>query len=258
MPQNSNNSQLIQSVSRAVDILRCFAGGKELRLSEIVSMVGLHKSTVAGIVNTLKAEGFLEQDSHTNRMQLGLELFTLAVNARRNLELICEPYLNKLLQLSGETVNLAVLDVDRSEIVYIAKEESTRSVRIGTSVGKRVPIYCTAIGKVIMAFMDSQKASALIDRLDMIPLTERTITDKVLLQAELELILERGYACDDEEFEKEVVCIAAPLCNSYGEPLGAISISGPAMRMDSQERLRIASVLCNEVSKVSMELSRLR
>ena len=258
MLSNTDTSQrTIQSVSRAIAILRCFSGGQERRLSEICKIVNLHKSTTSGIVNTLKAEGFLEQDPHTGKLQLGLELFALAVNARRNLELICEPYLNKLLELSGETVNLAVLDADRSEVVYIAKKESKQSIRISTSVGKRAPVYCTAIGKAILAHMDPIKSNELIDSLELIPLTEKTTTDKTTLKKELETILKCGYAYDDEEFERDVICVAVPLCNIYGEPIGAISISGPVMRIDSQTRLNIASVLRNEVANIGMELSRL-
>jgi len=248
----------IQSVSRAIAILRCFSDGKERRLTEVSKMVGLHKSTTAGIVNTLKMEGFIEQDAHTDKLRLGLGVFTLAVNARHDLSILCEPHLNRLLELTGETVNLAVLDHDRTESVYIAKKESQKSVRISTSIGKRLPLHCTAIGKSILAGMDRQRSIELIDRLELISFTERTITDKASLLAELDTITDRGYAFDDEEFETGVVCIAVSLRDRFSEPVGAISVSGPVMRLDDQKRLEIAGVLTDEAELINSKLLMLR
>jgi DNA-binding IclR family transcriptional regulator len=220
-------------------------------------MVGLHKSTTAGIIGTLKAEGFLEQDALTGRLRLGLELFTLAVNARRELGIICEPYLNHLLEMTGETVNLAVLDPDRAEIVYIAKKESTQSIRIGTSVGKRLPVYCTAIGKSILACMDRNRAESLVAGVEMAPLTPRTITSWESLSNELDRIARCGVAYDEEEFEPGVVCVAAPVYYREREPVGAVSVSGPSMRMDAHARKKIAAVLRGVVEQIRGEMSKL-
>ncbi|SHI17537.1 transcriptional regulator, IclR family [Sporobacter termitidis DSM 10068] len=256
MSEDSARQQpLIQSVSRAVAILKCFTGNPELGLAELSRMVGLHKSTTAGIVNTLKAEGFLEQNEKTGRLRLGLELFSLAVQARHGLSEICEPYLNSLLDFTGETVNLAVLD--KTEIVYIAKKESSHSIRISTSVGARLPVYCTAIGKSILAFMDRAKAEALLGRVVMTPYTDRTLTDRPALLAEMDRILNAGVAYDFEEYEQGVICIAAPLYYKKGDPIGAISVSGPTIRMDEAARKKITETLTGIAAQVNGELSRL-
>ena len=115
MKKNKDAQPQIQSIVRAVAILKCFSGGKERGLTEVSKMVGLHKSTTSGLVNTLKAVRFLEQNPRTSKYRLGLELFTLAVNARRNLAMVCDPHLDKLRDMTGETVNLAVLDSDRPD-----------------------------------------------------------------------------------------------------------------------------------------------
>ena len=254
MRENTGGQPQIQSIVRAVAILQCFAGGKERGLTEVSKMVGLHKSTTSGLINTLKNVGFLEQDQRTGKLRLGLELFSLAVNARRDLAQICEPYLNNLLEMTRETVNLAVLDSGRSEIVYIAKKETTQSVRISTSIGKRLPIYCTAIGKAIMSQMSVQQTDKLIENLEFVPFTDRTLPDKHTLRIELDAIRSVGFACDDEEFEPGLVCIAVPLLNSFSEPIGAISVSGPVMRMDAETKRRIASMLCAEAAKICKEI----
>ena len=218
-------------------------------------MVGLHKSTAAGIINTLKAEHFLEQNERTGKLRLGLDLFTLAVNARLELNDICEPYLNALLELTGETVNLAVLD--KTEIVYIAKKESAHSIRISTDVGTRMPVYCTAIGKSILAAMDPAEAENLIDSLDMSSFTERTVIDRMSLISALGIIRREGIAYDFEELEYGLICIAAPLYYRKGNPVGAISVSGPSVRMDSRARAGISEHLLRITDQVCRELSRL-
>ncbi|MDR1216959.1 MAG: IclR family transcriptional regulator [Oscillospiraceae bacterium] len=253
---NGNQGQSgIQSISRAANILRCFYNEPALRLTDISRIVGLHKSTAAGILNTLKNEGLLEQDEPGGKFRLGLELFTIAMRARGDLADICEPYLNRLLELTGETVNLAVLN--KTDIVYIAKKESSHSIRIGTSVGKRLPVYCAANGKAILAFLDEEKKLELIDRLEFHPFTANTITDMDRLLAELEAIRVEGIAYDLEEYEDGVICVAIPLLSATGNPIGAISISGPQMRMDEVTRAEYAQHLREITSHIDVELARL-
>ena len=256
MPENTTKKQTtIQSVARAISILKCFNGDARLGLSEISRMLSLHKSTTAGIINTLKEEGFLEQDVRTGKLRLGLELFSLAVQARHDLAEICEPHLNRLLELTGETVNLAVLD--KNEVVYIAKKESSHSIRISTRVGAHLPVYCTAIGKSILAFMDRAKAEAIIDSIELKPLTNKTIVSKEVFVESIQKVFQEGVAYDFEEFELGIICVAAPLYYKEGEPIGAISVSGPAMRLDEDVRNNIAIALKDATSRICGELSRI-
>jgi len=245
----------IQSVSRAIAILKCFSKTSELGLSEISNMVGLHKSTAAGIINTLKIEGFLEQNEKNRKLRLGLDLFSLAVRAKSEIYEICEPYLNTLLDITGETVNLAVLD--KTEVVYIAKKESKHSVRISSNVGARFPIYCSAIGKSILSAMDREKAESIIENIDLVPWTTKTITDKEKLLEVIDKATTDGVAYDFEEFELGVICIASPLCATSRNPVGAISISGPQMRMDEKRRLSIVKIVKETAEKICGELARL-
>jgi DNA-binding IclR family transcriptional regulator len=105
--------------------------------------------------------------------------------------------------------------------------------------------------------LNSQQSGELIERLEFIPFTERTITDKAALMVELDLISRRGFAYDDEEFESGVVCVAVALRDKFGEPAGAISVSGPVMRLDGKRRLEIASVLRTETEKINRKMLRL-
>ena len=255
MLENEKQQPLIQSVSRASAILKCFGSNTGLGLSEIARMVGLHKSTAAGIINTLKAEGFLEQDERTGKLRLGLSLFSLAVQSRRDMAEICDPYLNELLNLTGETVNLAVLD--KTEVVYIAKKESLHSIRISTSVGTRLPVYCTAMGKAMLAAMDRAKAEALIDSIELIPRTSKTIVEKNKLLEDIDAIKRDGVAYDLEEFEPGVICVSSSLRYTDHDPIGAISVSGPYIRIDDETRKTITGYVNQIANKICNELARL-
>lgn len=247
--EQTQKQPAIQSVARAIAILRCFEGTGELGLTEISRLVGLHKSTAAGIINTLKAERFLEQNAQSGKFRLGMDLFFLAAGAKPELSEICEPFLNRLLDQTGETVNFAVRD--GRHVVYVEKKESPHSMRICTSVGQRMPLYCTGIGKAILAHLDTEEARELLGKTELKKITGHTITDIDELLRQCEVIRREGVAWDMEEWEYGLVCVAAPIFDKRGAAIGAVSVSGPSMRMEEKTRRRIAA----EVRKISIEIS---
>jgi DNA-binding IclR family transcriptional regulator len=244
----------IQSINRAIAILHCFHDKRELTLTEISQAMGLHKSTTSGIVNTLKSEKFLEQDKASGKYKLGLEIFRLAINSRMELNELCEPYLDELMRLTGETVNLGVSD--GAEVVYVLKKESAHSLQMSIKVGTRRPIYCTALGKAMLSAMDESRAEKLIHSLKLTAYTKNTLTDVDALLREIEMTREHGVAYDMEELESGLICIAMPLYYKKGHPLGALSVSGPALRMDDQRRDHITTQLREVCKVVNNELCR--
>ena len=242
----------IQSITRAISILRCFTDKQELGLTEISIMVGLHKSTTAGIINTLKDEALLVQNQENGKLRLGIELFCLAVNAKMELGELVMPYLDQLLQETEETVNLAVRD--GVHIVYIEKKESPHSMRICTSVGKRLPLYCTAIGKAILAFMSEAERETVLNELTFYPFTGKTITDRRTLLEMLDSIRAEGVSYDFEELENGLVCVAAPIFDKNGQPVAAVSVSGPSIRMGKPARQHIKQLLLRESRAISSRL----
>jgi IclR family KDG regulon transcriptional repressor len=243
----------IQSVVRAISILRCFSAARELGLSEISGMLGLHKSTTAGIVNTLRNEGILEKNPETGKLFLGAEILSLAANAKQGLREMSRPYIQKLLEQTGETVNVGVRD--KLDIIYVEKMESTHSMRICTSVGQRRPLYCTAIGKAILAFMDRTEALDLIGRMEFRKNTDRTITDKTVLLSQLDCIRAEGVAYDCEEMEYGLICIAAPIFSRHGTATGAVSVSGPSVRMQPEVLERICGKLKETAHDISLKIA---
>lgn len=242
----------IQSVERAIMILRCFEKHKKLSLAEICSMVSLHKSTVYGLTTTLKNGGLLDKDTETGKYRLGVGLYRLAALVETNLRDLCLPHIRALCEETEETTNLVV--PDGTCIIYMEKQESVRSVHIGTGIGQRIPMYCTAVGKAIMAWLRFDEASSILDRSRLIPYTNFTLTSKETILEDLTRIRQRGYAVDVEELEYGIVCVAVPLLNAFGKPVGALSCSGPKHRM-SEERIRfIAQRLMHHSTEVSKYL----
>ena len=238
MSQNANTSKKnkpepsIQSIDRAINILHCFEKKPKLTLAEICGAVNLHKSTVYGILTTLKNNGFLQKDPETGIYSLGLGLFKLASNVNMDLRRISLPYLQELCNSTTETVNLVV--PDGTCIIYVEKCESSLSMHVSTNIGTQLPMYCTAVGKAILAFMDTVQASAVLDQSQLVQKTEYTIISKDKLMDSFPEIRRRGYALDLEELEYGLVCIAAPIVNSIGQPIAAVSCSGPSRRINSE------------------------
>ncbi len=254
MLSQENQRPHIQSVSRTVAILKCFLEKNEIGITEIARMVGLRKSTTAGLVSTLKDENILEQNEVTGKYRLGLTFFEIASRSKTDLRTVAEPYLQELLEITNETVNLAVLS--DTEVIYLSKMESTHSIRITTSIGTRLPVFCTAIGKAMLAFLERREAENIINRIEFTPFTDKTITDKERFVDTLDVIRSTGIAMDNEEYERGVICIATPLISNSGRPVGAISVSGPKSRMTREACDKIISALKVTAGNISRELVR--
>ncbi len=241
----------VQSVARAMDILACFANNAELGISELSSMLGLSKSTVYGMVNTLTAYFFLEQLPTNKRYRLGISLFEFGnlvqsrMDARREASVVCQT----LAQKYPATVHLGV--PSNFEIIYIDKIENTNALVVYSQIGKRAPMYCTGVGKAILAHMPEDYVNAYITEVPLIKLTENTITDKDILRLELEKIRRAGVAVDRGEIEPGLDCVAAPVFNHLAQPQMAISVSFPLGRIKEFQMDEIKTGLLACTNKVS-------
>jgi IclR family KDG regulon transcriptional repressor len=155
----------------------------------------------------------------------------------------------ELSQISDETVHLAILD--GTDMLYVGKMDSPMSVRMHSVIGARNAIYCTAMGKAVLAFLPSEQRTALLDQVAITRRTPNTITDRAALTEHLELVRVQGYAIDDIENEEGIRCVGAPIFDHRGHPVAAISISGPAYRL-SNSRLE---ELSQPVAQAGLEIS---
>jgi DNA-binding IclR family transcriptional regulator len=212
----------------------------------------MSKTTVLRLLSTLIQCGYIRRDQDNLRYKLGFKVLTLAAEFQKSIAWKEEafPFIKQLQQTSGETINLAV--IDGTDVVYIERIESTQIVRASVRVGKRLSIHCTALGKAILAHLDNTSIQRIIDEVDFVSLTANTISNKDVFMQCLEKVRREGYAVDDEENQEGVRCIAAPIFNWNNQVIGAVSVSGPTLRI-SMEHL---SELAPEVKETANNISR--
>jgi IclR family transcriptional regulator, acetate operon repressor len=217
----------VQSLDRAFALLEHMAdAGGDVALSELAVRSGLPLPTIHRIVRTLVASGYVRQ-LPSRRYGLGPRLIGLGEAASRMLGEWARPQLAQLVDQTGETANLAILDGDA--VVYVAQVPSRHSMRMFTEVGRRVPVHCTGVGKVLLAQLPPPQVHAMLMRAGMVAQTPHTITDPDRLARELDRIRHQGYAVDDAEQEVGVRCIAVAVPG--GRSTTALSVSGPETRV---------------------------
>ena len=255
LDQSPTEKKKIQSICRAIAVLRCFHEKRELSLTEISQMLDLHKSTASTIINTLKAERFLEQDQPHGKYKLGLDIFRLALDSQLEFSELCEPYLDTLLRLTNETIIVGVRE--GLDIVCVSKKESAHSLQVNTKRGTRFPIHCTSLGKAILSVSDPAYVSKFIQSAELNPYTDNTITDAPAFLRELETIREHGLAYNLDELEVGLVALAAPIYYKPGHPVGAVSVLGPSMRMGDDRLAYIGTHLREVCAAINDELGRI-
>jgi DNA-binding IclR family transcriptional regulator len=210
------------------------------------------KSTLHGILSTLVEIGYVSQNPDTDLYQLGLRFFEIgsSISNNWNERQIASPYMQKILEQTGETVHMAVLS--DGEVLYINKQESSRSIQIVTSNGVKLPAHCTGLGKALLSGLSSEEVKYICDAKGMAKLTEQTITSYEALMTELATVQERGYSVDNQEFMEGLRCIAVPVFNHSGKVTAAISIAGPISRMrddDFEFNKKCLMIASREISK---------
>ncbi|WP_130862479.1 IclR family transcriptional regulator [Bacilliculturomica massiliensis] len=238
--ETRNTTKNIQSIERMHAILSCFKNSEELGITEISNAVGLHKSTTNGIVSTLKNIQFLEQNPDTGRYRLGVELFrlnTYSRYARISVKEVLAPYVKKLAEATKETVTLHIWDdgVDgRYTTTVIAMTESSHSVKYVTKVGSKILCHCSAVGKAILAFLPEREKNAILDQMALEAVSPHSITDRGMLEKELEAVRKRGYGLNLEETEEGVIGVAVAIFDSKNRPKAGIGIAAPMNRMPEE------------------------
>ena len=244
----------VQSLERALDILEVLGRSEgELGVSEIGLSVGRANGTVHRLLSTLTQRGYARQVLDNRKYTLGPRAITLASSARERLGPLARPYLRELMEVSQESANLAALD--RNSVVYIEQVPAPRMVRMFTEPGNRVPPHASGTGKVLLAYRPPETVSAILGRGELTRFTSSTITDMGRLMEELDRIREQGYATDSEEIEEGVRCVAAPVSGAEGKVVAAISVSGPAGRLDDERLQEIIPHIKRIADEFSKSLS---
>lgn len=253
--QRPNNLvQTIERVATLFDVLAQSAQG--ISLKELSAKVDLPKGTTHRLLSSLAYFGYVRQASESKNYHLGFKLIELGNRLLDQLDLRAQarPFLINLCKRTKETVHLVVLD--QNEALYVDKVESDEKpggLQMVSRVGLRVSVHCSAVGKVLLAQLSDQQLHALIKKNGLEKRTENTIIDPEKLKQHLKVVHQQGYAIDDEENEKGIRCVGAPVLNQQGQVIAAISISGPTVRITKKI---IQKTLKNEVIRTASDISR--
>jgi DNA-binding IclR family transcriptional regulator len=239
-----------QSLDRALTLLSGLAEGAKT-LDQLAEEIGVHKSTVLRLMRTLESHHLVRREG-PRHYRLGSALFDLANRALedRDVRRSAESALAALNERTGHTVHLATYE--DGEVVYIDKYEGRHSVRMYSRVGKRAPLHCTAVGKVLVAALGPARRAEVAGSLEFTPLTANTITSAEDYLAELAAVAERGYAVDNAEHEDFIHCVAAPIRGDGGAVLAAVSVSVPKVLLDYDGLLALVPDLLAAAEEASV------
>ncbi len=245
---------MVNTVSRAAQILDYLSDHDEQGITDVARALDIPKSSSHSILTTLEYYGLVEKDERTGRYHLGLKLVELGYRAQGGLGLVrvARPFLQGLNQETDETIHLTLLD--HQEVLYVDCVESQLRLRTYSVIGVRAPLYCTSVGKALLAWQSDAYIDDYLQDKEFLPSTTQTITDAGALKLEIERIRTQGYAIDDREHEDHLRCVGAPIRNARGEVFASISISGPELRMTPERVKDLAVKLLDVAGEISRKL----
>jgi len=245
-------SESIRAVERALDVLSCFSSKTpDLSMTQISELTNMNKSTVHRLLATLEERRFVQRDPLTGRYQPGNRLLHMAFLTldRNSIREIAAPFMQRLNEMHRETITLSTLD--DLDMVYIDVLESPQSVKLAAKPGQRLPVFCTASGKVVMAYSNDDFVKQVLEQ-ELPQYTPFTIRDLETTFHIMDLVRERGFAYSEQEFEEGINAVAAPILGKNNSPIASIAVAGPAYRLTVERMLSIGP----SVASIAVELSK--
>ena len=243
----------VQSLGRAFGILEEVARHREgINLADLSKRVGLHNSTTFHLVKTMVSLGYIRQEKD-KRYRVGRPLFALAASSLDEIEMVnlATPILEELSRETGESGHFAVRMGD--SVVVVARTSGPGAFQLTDRVGVVRPAHCTALGKVILAALRPDQLQRFVERVELTPSTEKSITEVAPLLREIEEVRRSGIAFDDGEFNAEVRCVAVPVRDFTGNVVGALGISGPVWRLTIQALQSRSKIVQAAADRLSTE-----
>jgi DNA-binding IclR family transcriptional regulator len=242
-------------VCHALQLFEVFrtADKEEFGVTELSSILNLHKNNIFRLLATLSSCGYIEQNPQTENYRLGIGIFNLGQKFIQKLGVLnlARPFMKKITADIGESAYIGILR--EGNAVYLGMSDCTLPVRVASRVGKDVPAYTTAIGKIHLAYVADAELEAIYPDNRLKKFTANTIVSVGELKRQLKEIAANDYAIDNEEFEIGVRCIAVPIKDYLGVPVAALSVSGPIRRMSDE---RLMNEILPVVQKFSREISK--
>jgi IclR family transcriptional regulator, acetate operon repressor len=245
----------VQSLMRGLSIMEALAeanGG--LSLTNLARRVELSPSTTHRLLATMEKMGYVNQSTSLSLWFIGLKAFTVgsAFLASRDFVARSHAYMRRLVDESGETANLAILD--ETEAVFIGQVQCHEMMRTLVKIGSRVPLHASGVGKTLFAALSDDHIQAILKVKGLPRITDNTIIVPQTMWAAIKVIRQRGYSFDDEEHVRSTRCVAATIYDEHAEPLGAISIAGPSSRLSDQRIRQLGPIVANIAQELTGNL----
>ncbi|KYO66801.1 IclR family transcriptional regulator [Thermovenabulum gondwanense] len=250
-----NNNGVIKSVQKAIHIFKVLMNSEgELSISEIEKLTGYNASTIHHILKTMLEEGIISQNKANKKYELGPEIFGVLVRQKLYERFFSKayPFLEKCAEVTGETTNIFIRDEE--EAVCIKGYESKQTLRAYLMIGRRIPLTCTAVGKIFLAYMNSNDLKIFLQINGLKKYTPYTITDEKLFYEELKATIKRGYSIEKEEFEEMITAIGAPILDNKGNVIAAISTIVPSVRADEKRIQELGYIVKQTAAEISETL----
>lgn len=246
----------VKSLYKAIKLLDYFTlEAPERGISELAELSGMLKSSVHNIVTTFEKCGFLEKNTNNSKYRLGIKLMQLnnTLYMSNDLRKIVRPYLESISEFSNESVYFGILT--EHEVIYLDTVYPKGTLAGRSIIGVRAPLYCTGIGKAILAYLPDEEIEQVISK-GLVPFTQNTIIDRDKLLDEMMQIRKRGYSIDNMEHEYGIKCVAVPVRNIREKVVAAISISGPSLRFTDDKILEYSNFILNISRELKSRIQR--
>lgn len=252
--EKSTQPEAVSSVLKVFSILQALGEQKEIGVSELSQRLMMSKATTYRFLQTMKSMGFVAQEGEADKYKLTLKLFELGAKSLEYVDLIelADKEMRYISEQTNEALHLGSLD--ENAIIYIHKIDSGYNLRMQSRIGRRNPLYSTAIGKILLAERDEQFVRDTLEGVEFIKHTDRTLENIDQLLEELELVRTQHYAEDNEEQEPGLRCIAAPVYDRFGHVIAGLSMSLPTIRFDEQRMGYYVDLLQTAGRNISLQL----
>lgn len=253
-PSGADSAGTIQSLERALDVLDLLAGHSGLTLSEVAERMGQSPSTVHRILHTLASRDVVESDPATQSWQIGPAAFRLGSAFMRRSGIVdrARPILRRLMEHTGETANLGILNGDA--VLFISQVETRETIRAFFPPGTRSPLHASGIGKALLAFGRDEILTRMLNQAPLQRFTDNTLVTAEQLRADVIRIRARGFALDDEERSRGMRCIAAPVFDLTREAVAGISVSGPSHRIGPAHVKTLGAVVAAAAAELTQAM----
>jgi IclR family acetate operon transcriptional repressor len=245
----------VQSLTRGLSILECLAraeGG--LTLTDVAQRAELAPSTAHRLLATLEKMGYVYQAGDLGLWYIGLQAFTVGSSFLANRDFVAQShtYMRRLMEQSGETANLGILD--GTEAVFVDQVQCREMMRTIVKLGSRVPLHASGVGKAIFAALPDDQIDAILKVKGLARITDNTITSPETMWASIRVIRQRGWSFDDAEHALGTRCVAAPIYDEHSEPLGAISLAGPSSRLPDERIRQLGPLVAHTAQELTHRL----